>query len=652
MIGVTTVACPDCDGTTFRLDPCRCTRYGNRLLADGGNDDGPACGAGGHREPYRACGLCRGTGTVAVACHRCGRRGRRRAQLVLTVANLDTGAVASHEIVPDDLDPRPCPAGGWAVELTPRVRELAAEAGVAAGVDSLTVRLPAAWRPDLPAAERHDLAARALAEAARPAWRVLVGRSAAPPPVDPMRRLARLCGVADLLLLDLVVEARRHGGGLRWSLRYEVPGSPVPDGPPESCFADLTAGLAGTDVADALAGLGERGRDAPARMLSPDPLRPLIPATTDVAEFARRVRADCTASGAQAVWRDGRWWHTALRCGEPVETLVEQPTGQVVRRTRVPLRRAAEPPDPPWLGEPVPWRSCPDCRPARPSALTCTTCGGTRRVHLAALITLTDLRHRVVHLTWRVGTPEAVPAVSVRPGGRAVVRLPGRYRLGAWAAVFGVRPEDLAEADGGHDLPPDVREGYVALPWAGADPVGEQVRAVGPALPAARLLVTAVRPDPPPLAELLRLALGLDLALVVNVLDLRRHPAAPMRAHGVLWSVELRPPAAPVHHDDLPCRASLETAVAHCLDGLDVALPETVPEDPGVAVPVPRSDARPLPPDPVPGLRRLAGQHAGRPLSVRFSRAGCAVYRHDDDGPLLLVEGDDLPAALAALRLA
>ncbi|MFC5943242.1 hypothetical protein ACFPZ4_17365, partial [Micromonospora harpali] len=241
--------------------------------------------------PTVACPDC--DGTAPVSCHRCGRRGRRRAQLVLTVANLDTGAVASHEVVPRGLDPRPEAAGGWAVDLTPRVRELAAEAGVAATVEPVVVPMPDAWRPDLPAAERHELAARALAAAARPAWRVWVGRSTAPPPVDPARQLGRLCALADLLLLDLVVEARRHGDALRWAVRYEVPGSPVPDLPTEPSFADLAAALAGTDVADALTGLGERGRDAPARQLRPDPLRTLIRAATNVARVARRVRADC-----------------------------------------------------------------------------------------------------------------------------------------------------------------------------------------------------------------------------------------------------------------------------------------------------------------------------------------------------------------------
>ncbi|MFF5171342.1 hypothetical protein ACFY3U_01745 [Micromonospora sp. NPDC000089] len=634
-----TVVCPHCAGATFRLDPCRCTRHGDQFLVD----DPPQAGPVARREPYRSCALCRGAGTVAVACLRCRRRGRRRAQLVLTVANLDTGAVASHRVGPGALDPRPDPAGGGVVDLTPRVRELAAAAGVAAPVDPLTVRMPG-WRPDLPAADRHELAAHALAECARPAWRVLVGRSTPPPPVDPAARLARLCALADQLLLDLVVEARRHGDDLRWSVRYEVPGSPVPTGPPEP-WPDLSAALVGTDVAAALAGLGARGRTAPARLLHPDLPRRLVVPTVTVDHLDRRVRADCAGGavlpGAQAIWRDGRWWHTGLGSGEPVETPVEQPTGQVVRRVRVPLRRLAEPPDPPWLGAPMPWQPCPDCR-LRSSARACLTCDGTRRIHRAVLVTLTDLRHRVVHVSWHADRPEEATLAGVEPGGRRVVRLPVRYRLGAWAAVFGVRPEDLAEADGGHEIPPDVREGYVTLPRAGTDPVAEQLAAVGPALPAARLLVTAVRPTAPPLTELIRLALGLDLALLVNVVDLRGHPADPLRAHGLLWSVEMRSATVPVHPGDLPDRFSLEAAVAHCLECLDVTLPETVPEDPGAPLPAPRSAPRALPTDPVPALLRLAARHAGRSLTVRFSRAGRTVHRHDEGGPCGLDDALDL----------
>ncbi|MFI6233280.1 hypothetical protein ACIBD9_06955 [Micromonospora sp. NPDC050784] len=70
------VVCPDCDGMTFSLKPCRCTTYGDWFLAD-------ADALGPRREAYRSCEQCRGAGTVAYPCYRCGRLGRRRAQLVV-----------------------------------------------------------------------------------------------------------------------------------------------------------------------------------------------------------------------------------------------------------------------------------------------------------------------------------------------------------------------------------------------------------------------------------------------------------------------------------------------------------------------------------------------------------------------------------------
>ncbi|SCL29720.1 hypothetical protein GA0070616_3937 [Micromonospora nigra] len=685
----TVVICPDCDGMTFTLDPCACTAYGDRFFADADADADGSAAAGSdvpapRREAYRGCEQCRGVGSVAYPCHRCGRRGRRRAQLVVTVANLDTGAVASQRVVPGGLDARRDPAGRWVVDLASRVRELATSVGaVVPATDVPTLWLDGQWRPDLPAARRYELEAHAILRADHAPWRLLLGRTTAAPPVDPAARLARLCALADLLLLDLVVEARRQGAGFGWAIRYEVPGTPVPSGSPGRCHG-LPEALTRTDEAAALTGLAERGLAAPARLLRPGSPRPPVAPAVDVDQLERRILGDCVdptggdeLPGAQALWRDGRWWHTTLRAGEPVDDLAERPTGQVVRRVRVPLTRGHQPPDPPWLGEPVGWRPCPDCRPhnrlrvctcrlggrpaepdcphccgagLRPSALRCLTCGDTHRLHEALLVTVTDLRHRVVHLVWRAGTPEDAPLVAIQPGGRPVVRLPDRYRLGAWAAVLGGRPEDLADADGGHELGKGLRDGYVTLPRAGADPVAEHVRDAGWGVAAGRLIVTTAPPDAPPLPELLRLTLGLDLALVVGMHDLRHHAADPLLADGLSWSVDVRPRDAPVHPDDLPCRPSLEAALAWCWELLPDTVAGAAPADPAAPIPQPRSGPRDLDPDPVPHLLRLAARHAGQVVTVRFTRTGCTVHRHDDDGVRLLAEALDLPAALAALR--
>ncbi|MEU7573190.1 hypothetical protein [Micromonospora sp. NPDC049240] len=289
-------------------------------------------------------------------------------------------------------------------------------------------------------------------------------------------------------------------------------------------------------------------------------------------------------------------------------------------RGRPPLCRVTEPPDPSRLDDPGPSSGEP--------GTGFPFVGTPGRDRPAVLVTITDLRHRVVHLTWRSGIPEATRTVAHTPDGRPVVQLPERYRLGAWARVFDVRPEDLAEADGGHMIVRELRDGYVSLPWAGADPVGEYVRQIG----GGRLLVTAVRPEVPPLPELVRLVLGLDLALHVGVLDLRRHADHPLRPDGRWWSVEVRRRDAPVHPDDLPDRPSLAAALDDCLTHLADDVAALVPADPDEPLPVPGSPACELGADPAPELVRLAAQHAGRAVTLRVTRDGHTVYRHDDDG--------------------
>ncbi|WP_229403992.1 hypothetical protein [Micromonospora sp. NBRC 110038] len=661
----TVIGCPDCDGLTFRLAACRCARPDDCARPD----KDPRAGAGGARQADPACAICQGAGSIAVGCSDCRLLGRRRAQFGLTVANLDTGAVASHRLVPGALTPHLDPAGGWVVELAPLVRELAATIGVAVGgPEPLPILLPPAWRPELPAQRRHELEALALVRHDHQPWRVLLGRSAPPPAVDPGARLARLCALADLLLLDLVIEVRRAPGSFCWDVRYELPGSPVPE---EVAGWDdgggLRAALARTDVGRALDGLGVRGRHAPAHLLRADPAhrlpadlpgpagraglpgQPGAAGGVDLDQLDRRLFAGCLdlttgaeLRGAQAIWRDGRWWHTGLQPGDPAETLVEEATGQALRRAHEPLHRAVEPPDPSWWGEPIPWRPCPDY-------------GGGHRIHQAAVVTLTDLRHRVIHLTWHAGTPEPTTPAGARPGGRPVVRLPGRYRLAAWAEVLGARPEDLTEVDGGFEVSPELCGGYVTLPWPGADPVAEHIAAAGPGLPAGRLIVAAAPAQAPPLAELIRLALGLDLACVVGLWDLRHlHAADPVQLGGLRWSVELTALAEPPDPAGQPCLPTVGAAVAYCLEYLENALAAAVPTEPEQPVPAPHSPAAtPHDPvaDPVPALERLAAGHAGQVVTVRFTRAGCAVRRHDGDRVRLLAEAADLPAALCALRL-
>ncbi|WBC04335.1 hypothetical protein [Micromonospora sp. WMMA1976] len=91
---------------------------------------------------------------------------------------------------------------------------------------------------------------------------------------------------------------------------------------------------------------------------------------------------------------------------------------------------------------------------------------------------------------------------------------------------------------------------------------------------------------------------------------------------------------APVHPDELPDRPSLAAALDDCLTHLADDLSELVPTDAHEPLPVPASAAREPLTDPVPALVRLAAAHAGRAVTLRVTRAGHTVDRHDDVRPV------------------
>ncbi|GAB3942672.1 hypothetical protein GCM10027614_30110 [Micromonospora vulcania] len=502
MSGVPVITCPDCAGLAFAVRQCQCTSGGNRLIVDW--DDLAD-------EPYSDCQLCQGDGSVAVPCLSCARRGRRRAELVLTVVNLDTGLAASRRLRPGGLRPEPERGGGWWVPLAPIARELADAVGVQGLRDHWLIDgalqdpvlwLPRRWQPDLPASQRYALEAEVLAGQDHSPWQVYLGRSTAnPPPPEPARRLGQLCALADLLHLDLVVEVRRYYGEASWDVRYELPGAAVPV-EARTRGANLPAAVAVTTVAEAMYRLDERGLSAPAYTVRLASGAPTGPVAVDLDQVERRVFADLAsgAPGAQAVWRDSRWWHTRLREGGSSEELHERNTGQVVRREVTGLLRAWEPPDPAWWGEPVDWWECPDCRPdsrlrrclcllgsptadpdcARcggagmaPSALACNTCRDSRRIYSALTVTVTDLS-RAVHELWRPAAGEPATMVATQPGGKPVYQLRRHYRAARLAATFGVRPQDLTPVDdvGCHGLDQDLLDGIVTVDGPGMDPAG------------------------------------------------------------------------------------------------------------------------------------------------------------------------------------
>jgi hypothetical protein len=685
MTGPIVVTCRRCEGMTVTEASCGCLNGGNRVLVT----DDPA-----PREAYRDCRMCGGSGRVATACHSCGQRGRQRAQIVLTVANVDTGAVASTSVEPGTVAPVSDPGGGWRLRLGPLIRDLAAAVGAATWSDvygrpdgELDVSLPRDWRPDLRMERWRALEAAAIAAQAGVGWHVYLGRSAAPPAVEPEHRLSQLCAVADLLHLDLVVEARRNRteDRLYWDIRYDVPGARVP-ARARLDANDLVTAVSTATVVRAIAGISARGLTAPAHYLDrPTESAPVRP-HGNLDEVERRVVADCTdlrtglaLPGAQAIWRNGQWWHTSLRVTGHTESLTEQQTGQVVRRVTPVLRRGWEPPEPAWLGERIEHLPCPDCDPGsrlraclctiggnpvdpdctscggaglRAWALPCHTCSDSHRIHSGVVVTITDLDRRVEHLNWRAGVAAPTPLVATHPNGKSLVQLPERYRLDALATKLGVRPDDLTELDGGWPVDQDLREGLVTLRRTDLDGLTQHVARAALGHPGARLLVLATPPEVPALADLIRLATGLGLGLAVSVRDNRDNESHPLRTHGMSWHVEFTPADPPTVTIDPPTRPSLPAAIAYSLEYLEIALVEAVPADPAQPIPAPLRTNPTDVDDPEPLIRRIGAHHAGEWVSVHFAAAGCHVYLRDQGDLHQLTSAGDLTNALAAIGFA
>ncbi|WP_422770956.1 hypothetical protein ACN28C_30615 [Plantactinospora sp. WMMC1484] len=740
MAGPPVVQCRSCDGLSFTLDPCRCTYGGNRLLVDDSINDSEANRrtAG---EAYQDCLECHGVGTVGRPCHPCRQTGRRRAQLVLTMANLDTGAVASANVVPGVVEPAPWPGdggGNWYLPFAPVLRDLAAAVGV--GVDSWAdvrqpgdpdgplVLLPRAWRPEHSAAVREVLEAEAIAGESNEAWRLYLGRAAVPPPREAAAELGRLCRLADLLCLDLVVEARRlvATDGLTWAIRFEVPGGPVP-AEARGYADDLAAAITTTTVLDACYGLEERGLTAPAHQLTIG-APPPAPPPPDLDQLERRILADCldlvtgeATAGAQAIWRDGRWWHTSLRTAGTTETLTEWSTGQIYSRRSSTLRRGWQPPAPSWQGSPIGYADCPDCDPhsllkrcdcrlgtdrvdadcpkcagsgRSPSLLHCYTCRGSRRLQCAAAtVTITDLGGRVVHLTWqrdasgwrtgefalhddapagrqtgradpgagpagpageetwRTGQQLPAPHVATHPGGKPLHQLPDHFRLAGWADHFGVRPEDLVELDGGGTLDHNLRKGTVTLDWPDADPLTEYLCGAARGRPGGRLFVLARRPDVPPLADLVRLVLGLRLTVTITLVDHVRNAGDLRLIQGESWDVTISVPGRLPAPADPPTRSTPEAATAYCLEYLELAIAGNVPDNPDQPIPVPQTPTPIVVDDPVPLLRRLARHHPGQSVAVHYDGVTCHVWLRERDDVRQIAAAPTLSVAIGALGL-
>ncbi len=408
----------------------------------------------------------------------------------------------------------------------------------------------------------------------------------------------------------------------------------------------------------------------------------------EVDQIERRVISALTeldtarpAAGAQAIWRDGRWWYTRLKAGGTHIRMVERSTGQIVRRHTTILLRTWEPPMPAWIGAPIPFSPCPDCDPKsrlrkcictqltppvapacptchgagwHPTALHCYTCADSHRVYHGSLITISDLTHQAIHLAWKIGDPNATPAplVATQPGGKPVHQLPQPYRLGHHATALGARPADLVRADGNFTLDQDLAEGTVTVNHAGADPYAQQIANTARGQPGARLILRATAPRVPTLPQLIQALLGLHLTVTVTLTDHSPNLGDPHAIQGESWDITASPADRPPVPADPPTRNTPEAAIAYCLEFLELTTDDATPDDPHQPVPVPQTPEPFEVEDPTALIRRLAHQYAGQPAAVHYRADGCRLLlRERDDDVRHLATAETLTAALTALGL-
>ncbi|RKR89563.1 hypothetical protein BDK92_3918 [Micromonospora pisi] len=450
---------------------------------------------------------------------------------------------------------------------------------------------------------------------------VVAPRPPAPPTLP--ERLATLVTLAGQLCLDLVIEVRRQpGAALTWAIRYDAPGAPPP-AEQRGRFDSLGTALDAVTVAGALHGLHQRALRAPAYLVIPD--GPPSPPTTDdldVQRLEKRIRTydEPAVRGAQAIWRDGRWWHTKLRLSGPSGS----DAGRCVRDR--------EPPEPSWQGPSIPYVDCPDCATTSSNGLPprCRTCRGARRSYLGTVVTITDLDGQVMHLNWLADPdrPLRLSPVALQPDGTPVVALPSHYRLAHWAHILGVRPEHLTELGTSAPVDPGSRDGLIPLADATDDPLTLHLSRLSAGRPAARLLVRSPLPDAPTLAELIRLVHGLGLALAVTVEVDQRRDGFSLRTRGEGWQVDvLRVDQADRFAPQRPYHPSLASAVAACYAYLELAIASTVPTDPRQPIPVPQSSATSIAPDDPEGMiRQLGRRHPGQPVTAILTPTGCHVH--------------------------
>lgn len=665
-------------------------------------------------EAYAGCRECQGTGAATHRCTKCDGGGRLRAQVVLTVVNADTGAIASTAIVPGVIDPTSVsdiegnPQMG--LELQPVVDDLCDQTGVVwlqnrSGM-MINGRVHAIWLERSPnpfSEEPYPFTVTQGLARQQGVGRhaVFVGHSRVPDDesMSPDRELARLCQVAGLLCLDLLVcrypVEKLDGNGVAhwgWWIAFAPPGSRLPDGhlPGVGFNKPLAQVLSETKLRDLLWKVSSQfycgtGDPAPAYTITPD--RPSDSDATgetvgSVDELSSRLDGMCAGTGsAAAIWRDGSWHYTRIVATGQHEDHYELSTGQIRQRSKTKWDLAQPPPDPSYWGDAVRERGCPQCETGTTWTACdcintldgqpfhgcdkcggsgsrqdqqCMLCGGIGHIRHGVVITLADLNGYAHHINLTAEANAEVQQQSYNPlketGG---YQLPDTYRLSKILFDEGIDLADVVDPLGG-PISLELLDGTAT--HKGADPTPLDVTrtyclTAARGKPAARAfyIVKPPRHDKLPLLTAIAFGMGLDVAVTCVNADHYTHDRAGLS--GTRWGVKLLKPDEELESATVSTQSRyLNAATGECFDKLNYTLNILNKPQPTQHIPV-RQQLQP-PHINLDGLgdalARLAEQHHESippRISARLSASRTRFILHTIDTPAVRLPDEILAEA-------
>lgn len=662
-----TPPCPDCDGLGSKVLACACTATGEKMLS--GYDAEP-----GAAEPLEDCNRCHGHGSITLQCNTCAGAGTVRAQLVITVVNVDSGVVASETVLPGIIAPQWLPSElegdhRWALPLRPVVDRLIG----AVGGDLITTHdntmslawslpVPGGWNPDLPTAARLELEAAALGRAqGRTRHRHFVTTAAASARNNAQNRLAHLAVIADRLHVDLccaryatVSDELDRPTQRGWSVSFELPGI---ERPSPRCsnltYPSLAEACEAADSLELLQRLRHRidpADPAPARFINDtSTVAAAHPAGLSVADLERQLAALVgDLRGAVAIRRNGAWHVAALEPDETLEDYRETDTGQIRHRHIRTWRRSPAPPSPNWWGDEIPETPCPQCATGTTwvrcecfdtltdapdphcdkctgtgnrRGTSCSLCGRIGRIRLGYTVSVADLSPggAVHHYNVAPGLdPGHEPAVWPDFPDMTYHQLPEVARLTQRLFADGVDLADLRDVTGLQVSSSLIDSGIVAPTGTPViDLVHQHVVDATAGRPGARVLLQWAPPARATVAQTASIAWGLGFDLVLGAEDRNADQLAGTSMGGMRWGVALM--RAGQEPDQSLTGAfgkrRLSLALQACVDNLQHLLNISPNEKPGPL------DVVPAPQQPVPP-QIAAADRLEVVLSTLASRCG------------------------------